>query len=199
MTTTTVTAPTTAEATERALALAADWLRGALDRLDPAGELFRTAERALHDCTAAPAVQQPPAPYRPGPPSSLLRADRARLEEACRAAEAADRLPAEVRAELAGTLPAVLVAALRCYDLVFGPELLRAVVALRGRDDPTVLRAVDFLLAQQQPDGSFGAFGGEIEALAQGSASAEEPVPVEEVLVPVTAACVRGLRAVGQG
>ncbi|MFI0978110.1 hypothetical protein ACH4SP_14070 [Streptomyces sp. NPDC021093] len=139
----TVSPPSTAEATVRALARAADWLRGAMDRLDPSGELFRTAERALHDCaqTDHPVQPPPPSSYRPGAGASLLRADRVRLEEACRAAEAADRLSAEARAELAGTLPAVLVAALRCYDLVFGPELLRAVSALLGPGDPATRRS----------------------------------------------------------
>ncbi|HET6633386.1 MAG TPA: hypothetical protein VFH77_00010 [Streptomyces sp.] len=195
---TTTTVPTAH--VRAALDNAEHWLRTLLPGLDPAGELHATARQALAHCerTSEEAPGPIPDDYRPGQPGVLLRADRAALLAACRAAQS-DGLPADVRVELSSTLPAVLVAALRCYDLILGAVLLRAVAALLGNDAERVRGAIDFLLAQQQPDGSFGAFGGELEALGATEAAPREDVPPEALLVPVTAACVAGLSAVMRG
>ncbi|OKI99245.1 hypothetical protein [Kitasatospora sp. CB01950] len=91
-------------------------------------------------------------------------------------------------AQLAEILPILACSALRSYDLPLAAALLAACAPLTPRST-AVDRALASLLAQQQPDGSFGAYAREASRLPAGTD------PTTAVHVPVTAACARALTA----
>ncbi|MFD7643985.1 DUF6895 family protein [Kitasatospora sp. NPDC059795] len=135
----------------------------------------------------APPVAPGPLPADPAGVLALLDADRDHLLAVAAALTAAGPPPAQA-ARLAEILPILACSALRSYDLPLAAALLAACAPLTPRS-PAVDRALASLLAQQQPDGSFGAYAREASRLPAGTD------PATSVHVPVTAACARALAA----
>lgn len=121
---------------QHALAAARLWLAGAEDALDDVGSI------AEND------AQEPvPEPI----PMDLLCADPVRWR-------AIDHITASITpaAQWAVVLDSLLVLAVRRYDLDALATLLRGCATLGLTARPIPLRAMGFLLAQQQSDGGFG-------------------------------------------
>ncbi|MGW4382959.1 DUF6895 family protein [Kitasatospora sp. NPDC004531] len=158
-------------------------------------ELARYARESLARArtflAAAPSAPEPPVapaelPTDPAGVLALLDTDRDHLLAVAAAVTAAPAPPQAAR--LAEVLPVLACSALRSYDLPLAAALLAACAALPSRP-PAVDQALAALLAQQQPDGSFGAYAREAARL---------PAPADAataIHVPVTTACARALAA----
>lgn len=122
-------------------------------------------------------------------PLDLLRADPGRLLQLAdqiayhtRFGRMTDRVPADLLAGWITALPVAVALAVPAHDLPVTSALLRAGAYLRCGRCPELCDAAAFVIAQQHPDGGFGAL-----------APHADPALQDTVRVPLTLACVWAL------
>jgi len=101
------------------------------------------------------------------PAGSLLRADAATVRDVCNGVAGSTlfgsrRLAAGDTADLASTLPVILLEKLRQYDLTLGSTVLRTLKYIRARAKEEVAYATEYLLSQQKQNGRFGYYAREL-------------------------------------
>lgn len=93
-----------------------------------------------------------------------------------------DRVPAELLAGWTTALPVAVAVAVRAHDLAVTSALLLAGAYLRCGGHAVLRDATAYVVAQQQPDGGFGALPADADPALQ-----------DTVRVPLTLGCVWAL------
>jgi hypothetical protein len=131
---------------------------------------------------------------------AFLGADATRLRALCQTLSGATDygrrpLAAAQRQDLSLTLAAVLVQALREYDLEMGALLLRTACHVGMARQPEIEAAARYLHHQQLPDGSFGWLAAEAAAITAGDGDAH--AALRRLLLPMTVTCAWALAELG--
>jgi hypothetical protein len=155
-------------------------------------EKFTTAEVLLHQLGFGTGRKPETTPLAPDL-FEMITGSRTRVEEVVLEIEGRTRFGQrgiDASDGLAPVLEAVLMEALKRYDLEFACRLLRSLGYLSETVSPAMRMARDFLLMNQDVSGCFGFFDAEIRQL---EADIQEEHAGLKVLLPTAVACLWAL------